>query len=709
MSNSCSAQDRRPAVSNRLIREKSPYLLQHAYNPVNWHPWGDDAFAQAREDDKPVFLSVGYSTCHWCHVMERESFEDTTVAKLLNDNFVSIKVDREERPDIDHVYMTVCQLMTGTGGWPLTIIMTPDKEPFFAATYIPKKDQRGRVGLLSLLPQISALWREKRSDLKNSAMHIVQVLKVTTRTAPKEKLNPTLLDRTFEELVNTFDPEHGGFGHAPKFPTPHTLSFLLRYWQRTGSDKALLMVEHTLEHMRFGGIFDHIGYGFHRYATDRQWLVPHFEKMLYDQALLTIAYTEAYQATRKKIFEKTTHEILEYVLREMASSNGGFYSAEDADSEGREGLFYVWTHEQIQEILGDQAPFFNAIFNIKREGNFHEEATRTRSAKNIIHLRSALPELAQTMHIAVSDLAERIENARARLYAARRERPHPHKDDKILTSWNGLMIAALAKAGSVFGRPQYIEAAAKAAAFVLTHVRTSDQRLLHRYRDRDAALQAHADDYAFFIWGLLELYEATFAIEHLETARALNEQFIAHYWDEQGGGFFFTAHDAEHILVRQKQVFDGALPSANSVALHNLVRLARMTSDPALEQKAEHLVHAFSSPVSAAGTAHTHFLNGVSWLHGPAYEIILVGDVTSRDTKRMLHTIRQAFIPHAVFVFKPTGKEADRLVSVVPYTESYVTREGRTTAYVCSNHVCKQPTTDPNEVLELLDVAEKSG
>lgn len=700
---------RSPTASNRLINEKSPYLLQHAANPVDWYSWSKEAFEKAQREDKPIFLSIGYSTCHWCHVMERESFEDDDVAKLLNDSFVSIKVDREERPDIDHVYMTVCQLMTGTGGWPLTIIMTPDKEPFFATTYIPKENRHGRAGLLSLLPQISTVWREKRSNLKDSAQQIVQMLKASALNAETENLDSKLFDQTFGELAETFDHEHGGFGSAPKFPTPHTLFFLLRYWRHTGKHEALAMVEQTLEHMRCGGIFDHIGYGFHRYSTDSAWRVPHFEKMLYDQALLVLAYSEAYQVSKNPEFEKTAHEICTYVLRDMTSPQGGFYSAEDADSEGQEGKFYLWSAKEIKDVLAGEAWFFNQVFNIKDEGNFLNEATRETNGKNILYLESRRSTIAEQMNIPCSTLNERIESAREKLVSARNRRVRPHKDDKILTSWNGLMIAALARAGSVFNKPEYIEAAEQTVAFILANVSTSDKRLLHRYRDNDAALQANADDYAFLIWGLLELYDATFTIHYLETARALNTQFIVNYWDEKEGGFFFTANDAEQVLVRQKQTFDGALPSANSVALCNLLRLARMTADTELERIAGQLVQACAGRVSASGTAHTQFLSSLSLMRGPAFETIVVGDLASNDTKAMLHRIRQTFIPDTVLMFKPTSKEVSSLVRIAPYAKPCVALAGKTTAYVCSNHACHQPTTDPTKVLELLGIKEKRG
>jgi uncharacterized protein YyaL (SSP411 family) len=602
--------------------------------------------------------------------------------------------------------MTICQLMTGTGGWPLTIVMTPDKRPFFAATYIPKQSRYGRKGLMTLLPEISTLWSEKRHDIESSAEQIVQALRQTSAVSNAERLDATVFDRTYEELSRSFDESHGGFGTTPKFPTAHNLSFLLRYWKRTGNERAHTIVERTLQQMRMGGIFDHIGYGFHRYSTDARWLVPHFEKMLYDQALLAIAYTEAYQVTRSTEFAAVVNEIFTYVLRDMTLPQGGFYSAEDADSEGEEGKFYVWAIEEIMDILGDDAPFFQHTFNIEATGNYLEESTRRKTGKNIIHLRSLPSELAQKMNIPQPVFNKRVDAARSKLFAARDGRVHPHKDDKTLTSWNGLMIAALAKGGSVFNNREFISAAERAASFILTNLRTPDGRLLHRYREGDAAVSAHADDYAFFIWGLRELYSATFDIRHLKTALELNEQFIAHYWDVHSGGFFFTADDAEHALVRQKHSYDGALPSANSVALQNLLHLAHITADPELTTLADQLTKTFASRVTMSGAAHTHFLTGLSFAFGPTFEVIIVGDGKSEDTKSMLRLLKQAYLPDVVLMYKNGDADHTGLTQIAEYTKQYKLLDGKATAYVCSNYVCQQPTTDMQTLLSMLRIEE---
>ncbi len=692
---------------NRLIHETSPYLLQHAHNPVDWYPWGDEAFRKAQQENKPVFLSIGYSTCHWCHVMERESFEDKDVANLLNRHFVSIKVDREERPDIDHVYMTICQLMTSTGGWPLTIIMTPDKEPFFAATYIPKETRYGRKGLTTLLPEVSTLWQDKQADLRTSAGQVVETLRKISADARAADLDSSVVKHAFNALSHTFDHENGGFGSAPKFPTPHTLSFLLRYWKQSGDTEALAMVEQTLEAMRSGGIFDHLGYGFHRYSTDEHWRVPHFEKMLYDQALLLLAYTEAHQVSGNPEFERTAHEICTYVLRDMTSPQGGFYSAEDADSEGEEGKFYLWSVREIENVLTDDAPFFNRIFNIKSKGNFLNETTTRTNGKNILYLESQPSTLAEQMNISRASLDKRIEGARMRLLSARNMRVRPHKDDKILTSWNGLMIAALARAGAVFDKEEYIEAANSAAVFLLEHMRSNDGRLLHRFRNNDAAVRASADDYAFFIWGLLELYHATFDTHFLETALKFNNEFIDHHWDEKNGGFFFTADDGEEVLVRQKHSYDGAVPSANSIALQNLLRLSRMTANNDLAKKADQLIHVFASRMSSAPTAHTQLLSGVDFALSPTYEVIVVGNAASHETKTMLRRLRQFYAPNMVLLFKPTNTVPAAITRFAEYTTHYGALDDKTTVYVCSNYVCQQPTTSITTALEQLGITRK--
>jgi len=598
-------------MANRLVKEKSPYLLQHAHNPVDWYPWSDEAFNKAVKEDKPIFLSIGYSTCHWCHVMERESFEDEEVAQLLNDTFVCVKVDREERPDIDNIYMTVCSMMTGGGGWPLTIIMTPDRKPFFAGTYFAKQTQFGRPGMLDLIPKLHDIWRNRRNEVLQSTEKILEILQQQYLSSQGPDLDHDTLHRAFRELVKRYDDVKGGFSRAPKFPTPHNLTFLLRYWKMTGNEQALAMVEHTLTAMRLGGMFDQLGYGFHRYSTDEKWLLPHFEKMLYDQALLSIAYLEAYQVTGNPLFKQTSDEVFSYVLRDMTAPAGGFYSAEDADSEGVEGKFYVWNHHELKQILTpDEFEFIRDLYNVRPEGNFHDEATGARTGENILYLNKNLVSLAADSVLNLEDFLSKHENIRKKLFSVREKRIHPYKDDKILTDWNGLMIAALAHGGRILDNKNYIEAAETAVRFILTNLYQED-RLKHRYRDGGTAVDGMLCDYTYLVWGLLELYFAGFKTEFLEQAVLLNKRAIDLFWDEKDGGFFLTPADGESLLVRPKEIYDGALPSGNSLALYNLLRLERITGNPDLGSKAKHLIRGFSDNLREVPSGYTQFLSSL--------------------------------------------------------------------------------------------------
>lgn len=609
--------------ANRLIHEKSPYLLQHAHNPVDWYPWGEEAFAEARRQDVPIFLSIGYSTCHWCHVMERESFESEEVAAALNAAFVCIKVDREERPDIDTVYMNVCQALTGSGGWPLTIIMTADKQPFYAGTYFPPHSRHGQPGVIELAEAISKAWQENRQDLISRAGQIVQQMQSLTAPATNPAtLNEDNLDKAYQYFKRTFDATYGGFRHAPKFPSPHNLGFLLRYWRQTQDKQALSMVETTLEQMRRGGIYDQVGGGFHRYATDRQWLVPHFEKMLYDQALLAIAYTEAWQATQRPDFAQTATEILDYVLRDMRDPVGGFYAAEDADSEGEEGKFYVWTLAEIEQALPPaDAQLAIAIFNVSKEGNYLVETTRKKNGTNILHLRAPLAELAAKHWMDEAELAERLQQIRQKLFEAREPRVHPFKDTKILTDWNGLMLAALALAGRALANERYLKAAANCAQFVQTHLTTDTGKLLKRWRDGETALPAQLDDYAFIAWGLLELHAATRKADYLAWALELQATMINDFWDGEQGGFFLTASDAEQLIMRPKEIYDGAIPSGNSVAALNCLRLARLTGKAELKEYASEILQAFAGQIAQNPAAHSFALIALDFALGRTDEV----------------------------------------------------------------------------------------
>ncbi len=691
-------------MSNRLILETSPYLLQHAQNPVDWYPWGNEAFEKAERENRPVFLSIGYSTCHWCHVMAHESFEDQKTAGLMNDVFVSIKVDREERPDIDMLYMTVCQMMTGSGGWPLTIIMTPEKKPFFAATYIPRETRFGRPGMLDLIPRIKEIWATRRNEVLASASQITAALQKAASQEAGEELGEAMLHLAYEQLRDKFDEERGGFGGAPKFPTAHNIDFLLRYWRRTKDEKALDMAERTLQEMRRGGIYDHLGFGFHRYSTDRQWLVPHFEKMLYDQALLAMAYIETFQATGNEEYAQTAREILTYVLRDMTSPEGGFYSAEDADSEGQEGKFYLWTYDEIRRILApDEADLLIKLSGMRESGNFNDEVARGISGRNILHLAKPLPEISSDLGVSVPELQKRLESIRQRLFAYRDKRIHPQKDDKILTDWNGLMVAALAKASRVLDEPKYTSAAKKTVDFILSNTLMSNGRLFHRYRDGEAAVPAHLDDYAFLIYGMLELYETTFRFDYLKKALSLNQHLLEHFWDNKDGGFYFTADDGESFLTRQKEIYDGAIPSGNSIAMLNLLRLGRITADPTLEEKAARIGRAFFQTVRQSPSAYTQLMTAVDFAVGPSYEVVIIGDSQSSDTREMLRAIGREFIPNKIVIFILLERDSSEIKAISPFTVHQRSIDNKATAYVCVNYNCKLPTTYVDTMLSLLN------
>ena len=687
---------------NHLKDEKSPYLIQHATNPVDWYPWGEEAFKKAEQEDKPIFLSIGYSTCHWCHVMAHESFENPEIATLLNHVFIPIKVDREERPDIDGIYMTACQIMTGTGGWPLTIIMTPDKKPFFAGTYFPKESGFGVIGLKDLILNVQDIWKDNRSEALNSGEQIFNALLDVSQTGKGKYLGEKILDITYDELSKVFDDENGGFGDFQKFPTPHNLMFLLRYWKRTANKHALYMVTKTLDSMAMGGIYDHIGFGFHRYSVDKNWLVPHFEKMLYDQALIAIIYTDAFQATGKLYYKKIAEEIFEYVLRDMSSPEGAFYSAEDADSEGVEGKFYVWTAKEIKEVLDhDEAEFISFVFNVKDDGNFNDGYSQE-SINNILHLKHDINELTEILELSKSEIEDKIETIRIKLYNEREKRVRPHKDDKVLTDWNGLMIAALSQAAQVFNNEKYLETSKNAADFILQKL-LIDNRLKHRYREGDTGIAGNLDDYSFMVWGLLELYMASLDIKYLNAAINLNKTLIKYFWDDKNNGFYFTASDSEKILIREKKIYDSATPAGNSVELLNLIHIARLTEDPELEKMAVKMETSFSEDVERLPTGHTYFITAVDFEVGPSFEIVIVGKSGAHDTLKMLNTIKNHYIPNKVIIFKDQDNPSDvnKIAESIGFKKSV---DGMATAYICTAGSCKQPTTDVNEMLKILGV-----
>ncbi|MBC8401338.1 MAG: thioredoxin domain-containing protein [Candidatus Marinimicrobia bacterium] len=679
---------------NHLKNEQSPYLLQHADNPVDWYPWGEQAFELARQSYKPIFLSIGYSTCHWCHVMEHESFEDDSVAKLLNDNFIAIKVDREELPEIDHLYMSVCQAMTGSGGWPLTIIMTPDKEPFFAGTYFPREGRFGRPGMLQLLPSLSDAWKNRPDDINQSIDRIKAHLLNSVPQTLGAELPGSIHQQTFDNFKNRFDSRWGGFGNAPKFPSPHNLLYLLRYFHFSGDSTALNMVETTLTAMRQGGIFDQIGLGFHRYSTDQQWLVPHFEKMLYDQAMLALAYLETFQATGKDFYAGTARELYTYVLRDMTSPEGGFYSAEDADSEGEEGKFYLWTAAQLKSVLRNEAgEKFSRIFNVQPQGNFKPEFGSNQHNTNILHLTPNTSLDSKT--------TEFVESARKKLFDHREQRIHPFKDDKILTDWNGLMIAALARGAVVLNEPQYAQTAKKAWQFIRDNLMLKNGRLLKRYRDGVAGLDAHLDDYAFLIWGLLELYETDFDPQILEQALKLTEIMQAEFYDNTSGGFYLGSSQAEKLLIRSKTAYDGAIPSGNSVAALAMEKLGRYTGNTRWFEMAEKTILVFSNEIQRYPAGFTHLLSAHLFELDNPKEIVIVSGQDD-NTEYLLNAINTTYIPGKIIIIKKPDWESI-LSEIAPWTKTQAAIDGKTTVYVCRNFACNQPVTDIQTAIGLIN------
>ncbi|MDZ7756398.1 thioredoxin domain-containing protein [Rhodohalobacter sp.] len=676
-------------MPNKLAKEKSPYLQQHADNPVDWYPWVDEAFDKAKKENKPIFLSIGYATCHWCHVMAHESFEDPEIAEMMNEAFINIKVDREERPDIDNMYMTVCQMLTGQGGWPLTIIMSPDKEPFFAGTYIPKDARFNRIGLRQLIPGVVGMWKNEPKRVKKATEKIKEGFQQSQEFEGGKFPGTEATDFAAEQLARSFDTEHGGFGTAPKFPSPHNLMFLLRQWKMNGDQRFLDIVTETLTKMRLGGIWDHIGYGFHRYSTDREWLLPHFEKMLYDQALLLMAYAETWQATKEPLFRKTAYEIIHYVNRKLRHPAGGFYSAEDADSEGEEGKFYVWKLSELNDVLKkDELQFFANQFNIKEEGNFEDEATKKLTKANIPHLASPLED---------KD-SKTFQKIREQLFEKREQRIHPLLDDKVLTDWNSLMIAAFAKAGFIFNDDELIKTAEDGINFINKNLVDSGE-LLHRYKDGEAGIEAMADDYAFLIWALIECYETTFKPEYLEQALNWNKKFSDVFWDSENGGYFFSMQQEDQIYGPQKQLYDGAVPSSNSVSLNNLIRLSRLTGKTELEEKAQKIGETFSADLIRSGSSITQSMQAIQFLNASSKEITLVS--TDKDTEFFNDLFREPFEPFNVIHFKHQNN-ALKLAEIAPYTESQHSRDNDSALYVCTDFVCEQPIFNAQEMKNAL-------
>ena len=672
--------------TNRLAGETSPYLLQHRHNPVDWYPWGEEAFEKARAEGKPVFLSVGYSACHWCHVMERESFENDDIARLMNEHFVNVKVDREERPDVDQIYMAAVQALSGHGGWPMSVFLTPDARPFWGGTYFPPKDSRGMPGFSRVLTSIHEAWTNRRDSIMASAGELTRQLDSMGRVPESEgELSAELLDNAARQLARAFEPRHGGFGSAPKFPHPMDLRVLLREHSRTGDAHALHMVRHTLGKMARGGIYDHLGGGFARYSTDAEWLVPHFEKMLYDNALLASTYVEAYQLTGDPEYARVAREIFDYVLGRMTDPEGGFYSTEDADSEGEEGKYYVWTLEEIRAVLGpDRLDTFARVFDVTERGNWE--------GKTILNLPRPLEEVAAALGRDPEDLRQDLDEDRAKLLEARGRRVPPGKDTKILASWNGLMIAALVDGAHALGDDRYLDAAEKAAGFILDRMQTDNGRLLHSFKDGRARFNAYLDDYANLADGLTRLYEATGRPRWIEAAMRMAEVMVGQFSDAEGGGFYYTSADHEALISRTKDAYDNATPSGNAMAATALARLGRLIGLSELDHHARRAVQSVRLVLEKAPTAAGQTLIALDFLIGKGREIAVVGGEDEEGRVDVLRRIRSKFLPHAVVAPTPASEddreEAERLV---PLLSDRPAREGRTTIYVCEGFSCREP------------------
>jgi hypothetical protein len=680
-------------IFNRLIFSKSPYLLQHAENPIEWYSWSDSAFDRARAEDKPVFLSIGYSTCHWCHVMAHESFEDRQVAAVLNRHFISIKVDREERPDLDNTYMMTCQMMTGRGGWPTTLILTPEKKPFFAATYIPKTARQGMIGLMDLLQKIAELWESDRNGLLETGEKVSQALQQVEKARPETgTLSDEVLIKACDQYLESFDRSHAGFGGAPKFPAPHNLSLLLRLERRLKNENSRVMALQTLQQIRLGGIFDQLGYGIHRYTVDERWLVPHFEKMLYDQALAMLAYVDAFQDTGDDFYRQAALEIAEYVRRDLTDPEGGFYCGEDADSEGAEGTFYLWTPEQVREILGEErGTVFCGSFDITPQGNFE--------GSNILHLETDVAELADRADVSIDQLSAALAEGRQRLFEVRQQRIRPHRDDKVLAGWNGLAIAAFARAGAVLAEESLVRSARRAADFVLEKLRNPQGRLLRRYRQGDAAIPAFLEDYAFLIWGLIELYGAEFADRDLQSARDLTIRMEELFGDGRGG-FFDTGEDAEAVLTRGRSLQDVAIPSGMSVAALDLLRLGHLTGDREMEERGEQVLRTQISQVGQYPTGFAQFLIALDYALGPKSEIVIAWD-GEHYPHDLLREIRSRFLPRTAVLLHRSDQPPPQTIAALAEGKKLV--DGKPAVYLCTEQSCREPVTDPAELGRMLD------
>ena len=679
-------------MPNRLIDETSPYLLQHAHNPVDWYPWGPEALKHARSEDMPILLSIGYSACHWCHVMERESFENEDIAALMNENFVSIKVDREERPDLDSIYMTAVQAMTGQGGWPMTVFLTPDGRPFYGGTYFPPEERGGLPGFPRVVQALARAYRENRGEVVQATQRLIgHIRQVSAGVRSREPLTVDLLHQAYSGIAGSFDDRHGGTGLQPKFPQPMVYEFLLRYHLRFESPNALDMVDLTLEKMARGGIYDQLGGGFHRYSTDTYWLVPHFEKMLYDNALLARLYLHAFQTTRKPLYRRVVEETLDYVTREMTHPSGGFYSAQDADSEGVEGKFFVWRPEEITDILGKEAAeVVNRVYGVTRTGNFE--------GRTILHVAEPPEKAAGELEMAQPEFDALLQASKAALLRARESRVHPARDDKVLTSWNGLMLGAFAEAGAVLDRPDYVSYANQNAKFLLNHLRRDD-RLLRTYREPRAALNGYLEDYAFLVDGLITLHEATFDQDWLREAVALGYGMVDLFWDEGEGLWYDTGRDHEALIVRPRDVSDNATPSGASMATDVLLRLSVITGDSEFRRRAAESLRSVREFMSRVPAGAGHWLGALDLYLSSPREIALIGEPAAGETRALAAEVYREYIPNRVFVGVDDAKAPP---SGIPLLAGRGRIDGVPTAYVCRNYVCGLPVTTPSALARQL-------
>jgi uncharacterized protein YyaL (SSP411 family) len=695
--------------TNKLINSTSPYLLQHAHNPVDWQPWGKEAFAEAKERNVPIFLSVGYATCHWCHVMERESFEDEKVATFLNEHYVCIKVDREERPDVDAVYMMAVHISSrGNGGWPMSVFLTPDKDCFFAGTYFPKVPMHQRPSFTQVIEHFAKRWKVDPKGIKTDSKEITKLVKLNLDQSggSQVQLEWSMVEQIANYYNKTLDSQYGGLrGQQMKFPTPHRMTLMLRHYKRSKNRASLEFVEKTLEGMRQGGIHDHLGGGFHRYSTDPQWLVPHFEKMLYDQALLATAYLEAYQITKKEIYADTARDIFNYVLRKMTDSGGAFYSAEDADSEGVEGKFYHWHEEEIVKHLGSKrAEHFCKLFRVKSKGNF-SDPHNPNQGENILHLDDSLEEVARSFKMEVKVFRQEIEESKEVLFSKRVHRIHPLKDDKILTAWNGLMISAFALGGRYLDDPKLTRAAEKASQFILDNLQKKG-RLLRSYREGQQGDLGYLDDYAFFIHGLIDLYQSSFDPHWLKEALRLNRE-MTRLFKGGKGALLFSGSDGERLISKRKSSEDGARPAGNSIAALNYLRLGHLTSDTKLSGAGIKILEEFSMNLKKNGASSTQLAVALDYHLSTRQEIVIVGNLKNKDTQAMLRYVNSLFLPRAAIIVRSRGKSKN-IDKYVPYIKDYKKVDGKSTAYICSNYVCHLPVTSVEEMKKLLETKSKN-